>query len=522
MSTKVNQVIRDAIQTLKERNLTLTPDNYSEVFCEIAKKNGVVTPDCQKVEKYASRLPSDLQEQLKSKRVKSVDELFAFLNAKLNASSGANDPVKLNSALALMSKRVLQVAASLHNREVRKLADASVEILNRKLDVEAVERVKDKWFDFLSKYDDSFFNKLSAYGAKSLDDIQTAIIELDNAMMTNDSGSDICKKITPLLISMLTPSISDKLSDEIAILEASLSNSPRSIESDKIQDSIKELTKKRIELDREEIVSKVLVLDEVLDSINNRIVSLMEISDSSSEKMQTIRSDLSSINLKQDSFESIRDKLIKITDALDDEARKFGKQMSKDQKTIKELQEKVGKLESELESAKKESKEDFLTKTATKRALIEELERMEEKYKRYGNDYSICFFDIDHFKKINDTYGHEAGDVILASVGQMLRKYSRDADFVGRYGGEEFVVLLPELSLANGIKFANKMREVLQNSKFIYKDERINVTASCGVSVRSANANSTVTIEEADKMLYLAKQNGRNRVMPEIVNAKNK
>ena len=196
--------------------------------------------------------------------------------------------------------------------------------------------------------------------------------------------------------------------------------------------------------------------------------------------------------------------------------------MSKDQKTIKELQEKVGKLESELESAKKESKEDFLTKTATKRALIEELERMEEKYKRYGNDYSICFFDIDHFKKINDTYGHEAGDVILASVGQMLRKYSRDADFVGRYGGEEFVVLLPELSLANGIKFANKMREVLQNSKFIYKDERINVTASCGVSVRSANANSTVTIEEADKMLYLAKQNGRNRVMPEIVNAKNK
>ena len=222
----------------------------------------------------------------------------------LNASSGANDPVKLNSALALMSKRVLQVAASLHNREVRKLADASVEILNRKLDVEAVERVKDKWFDFLSKYDDSFFNKLSAYGAKSLDDIQTAIIELDNAMMTNDSGSDICKKITPLLISMLTPSISDKLSDEISILEASLSNSPRSIESDKIQDSIKELTKKRIELDREEIVSKVLVLDEVLDSINNRIVSLMEISDSSSEKMQTIRSDLSSINLKQDSFES--------------------------------------------------------------------------------------------------------------------------------------------------------------------------------------------------------------------------
>ena len=176
----------------------------------------------------------------------------------------------------------------------------------------------------------------------------------------------------------------------------------------------------------------------------------------------------------------------------------------------------------QLEAVKKESKEDFLTKTATKRALIEELERIEEKYKRYGSDYSVCFFDIDHFKKINDTYGHEAGDVILASVGQLLRKYSRQVDFVGRYGGEEFVVLLPEIPLANGINLANKLREILQNAKFMYKDERISVTASCGVSVRSANSSWMLTIEEADKMLYLAKQSGRNRVMPEIVNAKNK
>lgn len=522
MSTKINQVIRDTIKTMKERNLVLTPDNYSEIFCQIAKKNGVVLPDCQKVENYTSRLNQELQEQVKAKNPRNLDEFFAFLNAKLSASTVSNDPVKLNTALSLMSKRILQVVASLHNREARKLADASIEILNKKLDIVAIEKVKDKWFEFLSKYDDSFLNRLCSYGAKSLDDIQSAIIELDNAMMTTDNNSQIFAQLTPLLISMLTPSLSDKMSDEISILEASLKNNPRSLENSTTQENIKWLTQRRIELDREEISNKVLALNEVLDSINARVVSMMKSSNTSTEQMEHIKSDLSSINLKHDSFESIRDKLLNITNMLGEEAREFNRQMSKDQETIQQLQDKVSKLEGELESVKKESKEDFLTKTATKRALTEELERMEEKYRRYGSDYSVCFFDIDHFKKINDTYGHEAGDVILASVGQMLRKYSRQVDFVGRYGGEEFVILLPQISLADGIVFANKMREILQNSKFMYKNERIRVTASCGVSVRSANNGSTVTIEEADKMLYLAKQNGRNKVMPEIVNAKNK
>ena len=97
---------------------------------------------------------------------------------------------------------------------------------------------------------------------------------------------------------------------------------------------------------------------------------------------------------------------------------------------------------------------------------------MEQKYNRYDSDYGVCFFDIDHFKLINDTYGHEAGDVVLAAIGKMLRKYSRQVDFVGRYGGEEFVILLPETTLADAIKFADKMREIVQNSKFMYKGER--------------------------------------------------
>lgn len=513
MSTKINQIIRDTIGVMKERNLILTPDNYAETFCEIAKKNGVVVPDCQKLEKYISRLNSDLQEQLKNKKVKNLDELFAFLSARLNAA-GSNDSLKLVNALSLMSKRILQATAALHNKEARKLSDMSIEALNRKLDVATVEKVKDKWFEFLTNYDDSFFNRLNSYGVKNYDDIQSLIIDLDNSLMRSHDSAYIFQKMIPLIVLMLTPSISDQMDSEISAFELNLKSDPKSIEQESVKTEIQKLVKKRIELDKAEISSKVSALNEVLESINIRVTNLMGSSTISSTKMQSIKRDLSEINLKQDSFEGIRNKLMSIADMLDSETRELGNQMSSNQKTIKELQDRVNRLEGELENVKAESKEDFLTKTATRRALMEELDRNEEVYKRFGTDYSICFFDIDHFKRINDTYGHEAGDVIISSVGKMLRKYSRQIDIVGRYGGEEFVVMLPQTPPANSVKFANKIRKIIQSSKFMYKDERINVTISCGVAVRSENNDLASTLETADKMLYAAKQSGRNMVMP--------
>ena len=115
---------------------------------------------------------------------------------------------------------------------------------------------------------------------------------------------------------------------------------------------------------------------------------------------------------------------------------------------------------------------------------------------------------------VNDTYGHEAGDVILATLGKILRKYLREVDFVGRYGGEEFLAILPNTELENGVLFANKIRKIIENYKFVYKNERIDVKISCGVAQRSRCSSEKETVTTADKMLYQAKENGRNQVMP--------
>ena len=511
MATSVNQVIKETIQTIKERGLMLTPDNYAEVFCEIAKKNGVIVPDCQKLEKYSARLNDELKAQLKQKNVRNLDELFAFMAARLNSPGLAEYP-KLINALVAMNKKVFQAVASLHNKNAKNLAEASSEALNRRLDAQAIDRIKDKWFDFLTDYDDSFLKRLGVYGVKNFSDLKDIVAELEDVLTKEQT----CEKLVPLVSDMLRPSITDKIDGEIEKVNKILKSDPKLLEDFSVRKNIENLTKKRIELDRAEVSTKVGSLDKVLDGINEQIASLISSSSKSSSQMQFIKNDLNSINLNEDSFEGIRDKMLGIADMLDGEIRQLGEQMMSDQLTIKELQEKISALETQLEDAKAQSREDFLTKTATRKAFVEELERFENEYQKNGLDYCVCFFDIDHFKKINDAYGHDAGDTVIASVAKTLLKASRKEDIVSRYGGEEFVVLLPGLSLEQSVEFASRVRTTLKNSKFLYKEERISVTISCGAAVRSAYQSSAAALEASDKMLYEAKQNGRDQVMPKI------
>ena len=153
-----------------------------------------------------------------------------------------------------------------------------------------------------------------------------------------------------------------------------------------------------------------------------------------------------------------------------------------------------------------------MTNIANKKAIQEELKKQESAYNRYDRNYSIVFFDIDHFKNINDTYGHDAGDVILKSLGLIFRRYSRDVDTIGRFGGEEFVAILPNTDKEGAYKFAEKLREIISKTKFMYKKTRINVTVSAGVASRDEVNSSEELIKKADERLYLAKKNGRNRV----------
>jgi len=176
------------------------------------------------------------------------------------------------------------------------------------------------------------------------------------------------------------------------------------------------------------------------------------------------------------------------------------------------LSRKINKLEKELEFAKQESKEDFLTKLYNKRALDEFMAIKEAEFERYGRNFSVIMFDLDHFKDVNDTFGHEAGDAVLTAFAKILKKECRTVDVVGRFGGEEFLAILSETDTQGRAIFAEKVRKHVQKARFMYKGDRIEVTLSSGVSERAKHVSLKSALNSADEYLYQAKENGRNQV----------
>ncbi len=172
-----------------------------------------------------------------------------------------------------------------------------------------------------------------------------------------------------------------------------------------------------------------------------------------------------------------------------------------------ELQEK-NKLLEEL------VKKDGLTELYNHRYFHDRMVEEFSRCKRYGLSVCCVLMDIDFFKKINDTYGHQAGDEILHKLGQIIQANIRDVDIAARYGGEEFALILPHTRLANAVKFSERLRENVEATDFLFSGNSIKVTVSLGVACLPENDPKTHTdlIRFADDALYAAKTAGRNRV----------
>lgn len=163
---------------------------------------------------------------------------------------------------------------------------------------------------------------------------------------------------------------------------------------------------------------------------------------------------------------------------------------------------------------------DHLTGLYNRRYLEEVLEREFQRTLRKGNNLAVMIMDIDHFKTVNDTYGHQQGDSVLCKVAALFQRVLRDYDIAARFGGEEFIAVIPEASLSEACKIAERIRKSIEEMKFNVGTKNIRVTASFGVSACPAEGiNSAESmIREADKALYSAKINGRNRVEPILPN----
>ena len=164
-----------------------------------------------------------------------------------------------------------------------------------------------------------------------------------------------------------------------------------------------------------------------------------------------------------------------------------------------------------IDIIKKSSITDFLTGLFNRKYFFEQGDTLFKKLKSQNREGAIAMVDIDFFKKVNDTYGHDVGDLAIKHIATILKDNFRSSDILARFGGEEFCVIVPNLTQKNVYNFFDRIREKIEDSIIKTDSENLKVTVSIGVT-SSLDATLEDSIKEADERLYLAKQNGRNRV----------
>jgi diguanylate cyclase (GGDEF)-like protein len=156
---------------------------------------------------------------------------------------------------------------------------------------------------------------------------------------------------------------------------------------------------------------------------------------------------------------------------------------------------------------------DGLTEVHNKRYFHEQLDREASRSRRYERTFSLVVFDLDHFKQVNDTHGHLAGDAVLRQLAQIVRANVRRDDTLARIGGEEFGLILPEVGIDGARALAEKIRVAVEDATFRFEGQTIPVTVSLGVAQWGAGVDEgDALVRKADAALYEAKRGGRNRV----------
>ncbi|MFA5904207.1 MAG: GGDEF domain-containing protein [Desulfobacula sp.] len=275
----------------------------------------------------------------------------------------------------------------------------------------------------------------------------------------------------------------------------------------------------------QEIVGKILDIESNLSASYQQTDSMFQTND---RFESVLEAEMKRLKQTSDVASSLDLLKIQVSERLESIENALQKKQTKD-RAIRDVAEKnrqafksgFVKLKQELDEATRYSEElekklnqDQLTGAFNRRAYDKKIEDEMERFLRYGSNFSLLLIDADKFKLINDHYGHAIGDKCLQEIIRRTLPLLRKNDMLSRYGGEEFVVIMPETDLNGGREVAEKIRQTIEKIEFIYKKDKVKVTVSIGVSqVREGDKHQNEVFERADVAVYQAKAKGRNQVV---------
>lgn len=361
-----------------------------------------------------------------------------------------------------------------------------------------------------------FYKTLSSDEKKELEKNKVnTYYNIAKTLKNRVSNNDVSRFVNHMPY-IMSASISTDVEEDIDSILKDLANNPDKLTNEVMIKKLSNITEKRISSDRTMMEEKTEDVKKILSLMSKYFDKSLVQSHNTKDEVKSIKSDLKELELSKYSQRDLNNLYIKLTTTiqhLETSVEKNEIELIKGKEENEALVLRVKKLEEDLNKVKKENEIDFLTKILNRRAFNSELRKFEKKYKTFESTYAIVFYDIDHFKDINDTYGHDCGDHILQKFANVLNKLTRVEDCIARYGGEEFVALINYKSEEEVKNYLRRVRDVINSNKFPYKNIKIKLRFSAGAVLRKDFYSYEDAVIKADDNLYEAKNSGRNKVL---------
>ena len=497
---KPAEIAKEVFRLLADRKLLPTPDNYEKVYLEIQGLSVKPEPfPADALRKVVLTLPA--QDAILAKSVASLEDAIsqsnwaALRNSLLDyvtkvenaaASSGASGPKTSQEIREQVARLIEHIRPALGDDDPRlneQIKELVALLRNASADSGAIKAAL------------SNFNLRASFVGEEQAAVRLTLLHLLNLVFENISALGIEDRWlvgqVDALMEATKPPLNLKRLDDV---------------KRKLQDVIvKQAEAKQRSLEAQAQIKLMLA---------TFIERLSQMTDTTGQFRAEIDT-FAKVVEEADALEEIGPALqsvLSATRSMEESARQVGDELKTIRSRAMKAEEEIIKLQSELDKASVQARLDPLTGALNRRGLDEAFAREVQAARRKGSTLCLAMLDIDNFKLLNDRLGHESGDAALTHLVAVARASIRPQDTLARFGGEEFVILLPDTQMQHGVEAVQRLQRELTKHLFLQNNERLLITFSAGVAQLGQEESADDAVKRADHAMYLAKRAGKNRV----------
>lgn len=503
-----SEIAREALKLLAERKLPPTPANYQDCYCEISGHPIMAAFPEKNLRKIALELSAKDAEQR---------ELLDQLDAAISRRSWQEIETVLSEFFRVVSSVPVATDAGTAATEDGIATTDTTELFKQ------IARMVECVLPALENVDELFSRKVESLlrslrdPAANIRSIQAELGEFSHRLLLAAEEQDAIKIALLDLLHLILENVSHLVIDDRWLkgqVDALLTEVKPPLDLRRLDD-----VKQRVlnVMDRQSAVRGRSL--EAQEEMRAMLAAFIERLSTMSDSSTTFQNKIEDSAKRIEEVKTIEDLAPLLKDVIQT-TREMAEETARERDALKQLQSQavateaeIAKLQQELLRASNSARHDPLTNALNRKGLDEALVREIANMRRKETPLSVALLDIDNFKKLNDSLGHESGDAALIHLVNVVRQNLRPGDTLARYGGEEFVILMADTAQDDGIKAMERFQRELTKNFFLAGSEHILITFSAGVAQFTPDDSGADAIKRADKAMYLAKRAGKNRVL---------